>query len=121
MDSNLKIVLAEYEEFKGQFVITESWNIERFIGIGTDDEDYYYITYDGRKTKWNTCVGSLIKLKGKLDDKDYKSFIRTAVLNHFDQADAWGRIEEDIIKHKQELTTLRDNDKFLTEICWDLN
>ena len=80
MDSNLKRILDEFEELKGQFVITESWEIERLIAIGDDEQDYYYVTYDGRKTKWNTCVGSVIPLKGRLTESEYNKFIRIAKL-----------------------------------------
>lgn len=83
--SNKDIILKEFEELKGQFVITQSWKIERLIAIGEDEMDYYYITYNGRKLSWNTCVGKLIRLKGKLDDKDYNEFERIADLNHYDR------------------------------------
>ena len=75
MDSNLQKILSEFEELKGQFVITESWDIERLIAIGDDEQDYYYVTYNGRETKWNTCVGSVIPLKGRLTEKEYGKFI----------------------------------------------
>lgn len=92
---NLKLILEEYEKLKGQFVITSSWEIERLVGIGDDKEDWYYLTYDGRKLKWNSCVGGLMPLKGKLDDKDYNELIRIAKLNHYDQYD---KIREQTIK-----------------------
>ena len=41
MDNNLKLILQEFEELKGQFVINHE-TVERFIAIGTDDDDYYY-------------------------------------------------------------------------------
>jgi hypothetical protein len=122
MESNLQRILSEFENLKGQFVITESWEIERLIAIGDDEQDYYYVTYDGRKTKWNTCVGSIIPLKGRLTEKEYNKFISRAKLNHFDQVGVWGHDEEFAIQHKVEVTRLdaRD-DKYLTDICWDLN
>lgn len=122
MDSNLKKILAQFEELKGQFVITESWEIERLIAIGDDEQDYYYVTYDGRHTKWNTCVGAIIPLKGRLTEAEYNKFISRAKLNHWDQA-VWGEYDEEFInKHKMEVTRLDAKaDKYLTEICWDLN
>lgn len=122
MDSNLKIIIQEFEELKGQFVITEGWEIERLIAIGDDQQDYYYVTYDGRKTKWNTCVGSVIPLKNRLTEKEYNKFIGIAKLNHFDQVGVWGHDENFANQHKIEVTKLNDkSDKYLTEICWDLN
>ena len=128
MGDNLKIILSEFEELKGQFVINH-YKVERFIAIGTDDDDYYYITYNGRETKWNTCVGSIIPLKGKIEDKHYNEFIRLAKINHFDQPNLWiPRTDEDkqkmldaSITHKNKVLELNNPDKYLTPICWDLN
>lgn len=114
MDSNLKLILEEFEQLKGQFVITASHKIERLVGIGDDKLDYYWITYDGRKLTWNTCVGGLVPLKGYLREEDYNEFIRLAKLNHFDILDKTS-------KHIEKITKLKRTDKFLTEICWDLN
>jgi|688.fasta_scaffold01065_60 hypothetical protein len=128
MDSNLKLILQEFEELKGQFVINHNV-VERFIGIGSDDDDYYYITYNGRETKWNTCVGGIVPLKGKIDDKHYNEFIRLAKINHFDQPNLWiPRTDEDkqkmlesSILHKNEISKVNGTDKYLTDIYWDLN
>jgi hypothetical protein len=133
MDSNLKLILAEFEKLKGQFVITQSDVVERLIAIGSDDMDYYYVTYNGRKTIWNTCVGAIIPLKGKIDDKHYNEFIRVAKLNHFDQVTIFGRNPDDVTedkvttfkmaaqKHKAEIEHIESPDKYLSEVCWDLN
>ncbi len=125
MDKNLKIILSEFEKLKGQHVITESHIVERFIAIGTDEEDYYYITYNGRKFTWHTCVGRIIPLKGKIEDREYNCFISTAKLNHWDivgemcgKTYKWLGNTEEV---KTRLITLTGNDKLLTEPCWDLN
>lgn len=85
MSETLKSILREFEEHKGEFVITMSHKIEQFVGVGTDDQDYYWITYNGRKLTWNSCVGALIYMKGKLDDEDYNRFVRSADLNFFNK------------------------------------
>ena len=126
MEDNLTLIKAEFEKLKGQFVITSSWEIERLIAIGEDEWDYYYITYNGRKLQWNTCVGKLVPLKGYLRDRDYNEFIRLAELNHFDQASIWGNKEPEKAKelaeaHVKELLTLPEDHKFLTEVYMDLN
>ena len=123
---NKTLILQEFENLKGQFVITASWSIERLVAIGEDEWDFYYVTYDGRKLTWNTGVGSLVPLKGYLREKDYNEFIRLAKLNHFDQVTLWGSKEPEAaavhaIQHKQELMQIDERDKFLTEVCWDLN
>jgi len=123
---NKTLILKEFEKLKGQFVITQSWSIERLIAIGEDEWDYYYVTFDGRKLTWNTCVGRLIPLKGYLRNKDYKEFIRLAKINHHDQVTVFGNTEPEKLKefcdkYKKDLTTLEETSKFISEICWELN
>lgn len=103
-----------YEELKGQFVITNCWKIERLVGIGTDEEDYYWLTYNGRELKWNTCVGGLKRLKNKLDAKDYNELVRIAKLNHHDQFEG---IREKVI---QELYNLKGDDKILEGLYMEI-
>lgn len=83
--NNKKLILDEFEKLKGQFVITMDWKVERLVAIAEDDMDYYYITYNGRKLRWNTCVCRIVPLKGKIDDDDYNEFERLADLNHYDR------------------------------------
>ena len=129
MDNNLKLILQEFEELKGQFVINHE-TVERFIAIGTDDDDYYYITFNGRETRWSTCVGTLIPLKGKIDEKHYNEFIRMAKMNDYDQPNLWlpkteeSKLEtlKQVENFKKEISNrVNGTDKYLTEICWDLN
>lgn len=112
--TNLPKILEQYEKLKGQFVITDNWEIERLVGIGDDTTDWYWLTYNGRKLKWHTCVGGLIQLKGKIDDKDYNEFVRTAKLNHYDQFPA---IREDHIK---ELEKVNGNDEIVVGLYIEL-
>lgn len=128
MEDNKTLILREFEQLKGQFVITEDWDIQRLVAIGEDDMDYYWVTYDGRKFHWHTCVGGLMPLKGYLRDADYDKLVRRAKLNHYDQKTLWGNkgtdiIEQFNIEHKNELMKLEGStiDKLLTEVCWDLN
>lgn len=125
MEDNKTLILREFEKLKGQFVITDGWNIERLVAVGEDEHDYYWITYNGRKFTWNTCVGRVMPLKGHLRDKDYNELVRTARLNHYDQVSFWGNkdpqaAEQFNIQHKHELVQLKGSDKFLTDICWEL-
>jgi hydroxymethylpyrimidine pyrophosphatase-like HAD family hydrolase len=125
MEDNKTIILQEFKDLKGQFVITSGWNIERLVAVGEDDMDYYWITYNGRKFKWNTCVGRLMPLKGHLQDEDYNELVRLAQLNHFDQSTIWGHknpeeAKQFNIQHKHELMQLSENERFLTDVCWDL-
>lgn len=129
MSKVIERIKAEWEEHKGEFVLTQSHTLERFIAIGDDEEDYYYVTYDGRRVMWNSCVGKLIYLKGKIDEGDYNEFIRLAKMNHYDQDDLWlPRTDEEKAqqkhyakKHKQKMEKEEGTNKYLTDICWDLN
>lgn len=126
MEDNLTLIKGHFEQLKGQFVITASWAIERLVAIGEDELDYYWITYDGRKLTWNTCVGRIMPLKGYLRDKDYSELVRLAKLNHFDQATVWGnrnQQEAEVFNqnHIAELMELPEDHKFLTKVCLELN
>lgn len=117
METNLKIILDEFEKLKGQFVITDTWKVERLVAIGDDSEDWYYVTFDGRDLKWYSCVGRVVQLKNKIDDKDYNEFIRLAKLNHYDQIDK----KEFLLAFQAYIKKYDDKHKFLTDFCWDLN
>jgi len=114
-------IRQEFESLKGQFVITQSHKIERLIAIGEDEHDLYWVTYDGRKLTWNTCVGRLMPLKGYLRDEDYNEIVRLARLNDFDQETCWGKQGDNSHIHKNELLKVSGTDKFLADLCWDLN
>lgn len=117
--SNEEIFQKEFDELKGQFIITVSNKIQRLIAIGDDSFDYYYVTWDGYSDKltWSSCVGRIMPLKGHLRDKDYNELIRIAKLNHLDIASD-GQFSDDI---KKILLKLGGDDKFLTEPCFNLN
>lgn len=115
-------VKQEFESLKGQFVITQSYRIERFIAIGEDEHDLYWVTYDGRKLTWNTCVGRLMPLKGYLRDMDYNEIVRSATLNHYDQKTCHWQQPNKSEQHKIEIIqSIHERDKLLSELCWDLN
>ena len=129
-EENRRKILEEFEEHKGQFVITDSHDVQRLIAVGSGDWDYYWIYWDGRKTSWHTCVGGFIPLKGKIDDKHYDNLIRLAKLNHNDQLylkldkskdktkEALYKLMTSMIREKE--TRLKGNDEYITDICWDI-
>lgn len=124
MDENLKLILEEFEKYKGQHVINHR-TVERLIAVSTDDSDYYWVYWTGQKLRFSTCCGSFIPLKGKITDEEYNEFVMTARLN---DADILGEIDtvtweyknnaEEVKKRVEEVD---DIDRFLTEVCWDLN
>ena len=132
MEDSLKRIIEEFEKLKGQFVLGDGLGgniVMRLIAIGADDEDYYYVLWDGRKTTWQTCVGWIVPLKNKIDDKYYNEFKRLAKINHSDSPECFMPRDEEaregILKlnkeAKAEVEKCNDGDKYLTEICWDIN
>jgi len=122
---NLTIFTNEYNELRGQLVISDD-KVYRFIGLAEDEQDYYYVLYDGRKIFLHTCVGSIVPLKGYIREKDYEEMIRIAKLNHYDQATLWASHEPEKAKefseqHKKEVTSWKDDTRFIQGPCWDLN
>jgi|688.fasta_scaffold303372_2 hypothetical protein len=128
MTDNKKIIINQFEENRGQFVII-GCKVFRLIGIGEDEMDYYYITYDGRNVHWHSAVGSYTVLKDKIDEKDYNELIRMAKLNHFDQPDFFSPQSDEAQKkqlefaksHKELMAKVNGDDKFIVPLCWDMN
>jgi hypothetical protein len=122
MDSNRISVLAEFEELKGQTILDIDTTY-RFIGVAEDDNDYLYVLYNGRKISYATCLIRLIRLKGKIADKDYEHILHIARLNHYDQYKKANEEDEKSFGeyHREELLKDVRGIKFLTPICWDLN
>ena len=120
MDNSLMEILIEFDELKGQHVIVGFDSIERLIGIGTDDDDYYYITWKGRSNKvtWSSCVGRVMPMKGHLLDRDYDQLVSIAKLNHWDQIQTEQEMRDKLIA---ELITCHPEDKIITKLCFDLN
>jgi hypothetical protein len=114
---NLTIITNEFNSFKGQFVIC-SGQVYRFIGIADDDEDWYYVLYDGRKITLHSCVGSITPLKGYIYDDHYDEMIRLAHLNHYDLLSEI--FSELIEQHKKEVTDWKDT-RFILGPHWELN
>jgi hypothetical protein len=115
MKTTLETILEEFENLKGQLVI-DGTSVVRLIGIATDDEDYYYVIYDGLKVIWSSCVGKMIALKGKIDEYDYHKLVRLAQLNHFDQIEDENRRNAE----REHITKCGANDKYLTPIHWEI-
>lgn len=128
MTDNKTLILNQFEQNRGQFVIMHD-KVVRLVAIAQDDMDYYYVSYDGRNVVWHSCVGSYTVLKNKIDDKDYNELIRLAKINHFDQDDfLMPSSEEDksqqkhyAKKHRQKMETVEGSDKYITPFCWELN
>lgn len=125
-ETNKKLILDEFNRLKGQQVIGDSGKVVRLIAIGYDYEDYYYVLWNGSKTVWSSCVGTVVQLKSKIDDKQYQRLVYLDSINNFDQITSfWYRDREDaeelVLKFRKEVEILTGKDTFLTEVCWDLN
>lgn len=128
MTDNKTLILNQFEENRGQFVIMHN-KVVRLVAIAEDDTDYYYVCYDGRKIIWHSCLVSYTILKNKIDDKDYNEMIRLAKINHHDQDDLWlprtdEQKEETKIfarEHKKQMEKEEGENRYLTPFCWELN
>ncbi len=130
MATKMDKILKEFDELKGQFVINNAWDIERFVAVATDGTDYFYVTYNGRKLTWYSSVGRITQLKNKIDDKDYQQLIKIAKLNHFDQPTLYSAREKgrknEVLKynkeHIKEITKIyKPENKYITDFCWEIN
>lgn len=115
-DKNKRIILGEFNDHKGQFVITPNHTVERFIAICEDDVDYYYVTYDGRKISFHSCVGELIWLKNKIEEDSYKRLLLSAELNHTDFLSD----NQEVVKMGI-MSRFSKHDKLLAPLCLGLN
>ena len=125
LPNDIKQILSEFEPLKGQFVIYGE-KVCRLIGVATDEFDYYWVLYDGRKITWSSCLMTLIPLKNHITEKDYNMLVNMAKLNHVDQITYWAyKHSEDAAKfrdeHIKEITKCEGGDsKYLTELVWDI-
>lgn len=124
MNDNLRIIKNEFKKHKGQYVINNG-EVQRFIAIATDDDDYYYVFWDGRKAVWSSCVGTFVPLKGKIDARHYDEFGRLAKLNDYDFL---GELDTEKFVYmgnpdevKARVESVKTPDRYLCEVCWDLN
>ena len=122
-DGNLNLILAQFNKYKGQFVISGMFEIVRLVAIGYDKWDYYYVCYNGKELKWHTCVGRIMPLKGYLTNEDYNEIVRIAKLNDYDQVDLKmnGNMNEFLDTLEKYIAEEYDkSSKFITDFCWDL-
>lgn len=118
---NITRISHEYNSLKGQLVLCGD-SVYRLIGIADDDEDYYYILYDGRQVTLHSCVGRIMPLKGYLRQEDYNEMIRLVKLNHLDQPTFFGgdeKASEYAEQHKTDATNWK-NTRFIHGPYWEL-
>lgn len=117
MKDNKIIIIEEFNELKGQFVLPCFEKPQRLIAVGSDDMDYYWVTYDGVKTFWHTCVGRIMPLKGYIRNEDYSEIVRLAKLNHHDLC-IKNYYPEKYERYIKELMNTKDY--YLTDFYFDL-
>lgn len=133
MESNKKHTLDIFEKHKGEHVLIDG-TVKRFIAIAEDKMDFLYVMWNGRKTEIYTILSSLIIIKDKIDDYDYKHLQRISSLNDLDSINMLSprtaELKEqmkkisDSVKAEVEFELRNPTDdsfKLLSEICWDMN
>lgn len=125
MTDNLKIFKSEYNRMKGQFVIYEYQKVGRFMAIISDQYDYYYLIFDGKRFECISCVTAIFKLKGKIAKHEYERLIYLAKNNHYDFIlnDYCEVFKNNISRCKVDALTGIDLSKmdYETPIYWELN
>ena len=119
---NKTLILAEFEKYKGQLVISDNWKVERLVAVSEDEWDYYWVTYDGRDLSFHSCVGRVTPLKGYIKAENYNDMVRIAKLNHYDQVDLsmHGNMNTFLKSVDEYIIEKCPNEKFLTDFCWSL-
>jgi len=75
----------EWRGRAGEIVLIYDDTFARFVGIGSDDADLYYIAdvktaYNAHQRQWFSAVGAIEPLKGHLRDEAYGRLERSFVL-----------------------------------------
>ncbi len=123
---NLTIFTNQFKNYQGQFVIVNS-QVFRFIGVAEDDFDYYWIFYNGKDVILNSCLITLIPLKGFIREFDYFTLVNSAKLRHLDQVnlfDTNGSVETLSFNqsHRDEMTNkINANYSILNGLVWEIN
>lgn len=124
-DNNLELILSFFNEHRGQFVLVDKI-VYRLIAVATDDFDYYWVLYNGRKLRWTTCLTNIVPLKNTFKDGDYQILATSSKLNDFDQVEYWGHKNlQEAAKfreeHIKEITFTEGKDsRYMTELEWNI-
>lgn len=129
MTETLKRILKEFEELKGQIIIDAgSYKLKRLIAILEDPDDWYYVLWNGEKLSFASCLIGITPLKGFIKDKDYDRYKYWASINNLDQETCFGYEDDEnkaelVAAVRKEVEDYCKNsiDKFITEVCWDIN
>ena len=117
---NLEKFKTEFNTLKGQFVITDNNDVQQLISIVDGEIDYYYVTFDGKKTMWHSCVGGIIPLKGFIQNKHYNRLIRIARLN-FLTSNTMFQTDVNNISEKHQKDIDNANNELKNKIIEELN
>ena len=112
--TNKNRLLEEFKEHQGELVLS-FFTVYQLIGIAEDENDYYYVLYDGRTLKLESAVGGITHLKGNLRDGDYKDTVGLAKLNYYSYKPTLRKV------HIKTLTEGWDNGtRLVTDLQWEL-
>jgi hypothetical protein len=120
MNKNQNWQFQKFEKLKGQFVIHGYNKVARFIGVGEDNHDYFFIMWDGRDVVLETPLCPVMQLKGKIEDKDYKHLVDLAKNNDYYFLLTKDNKQEEVIKAITDYITQDKENKILTELYLDI-
>jgi hypothetical protein len=113
MSDTLDKIISELRERRGELVLNTD-SVVRLIGVTEDEEDYYYVYYDGKRISLVSCVIKYIPLRGKIEDLDYKGMLNIAKWNHADFSDQLS--EEEVAIYR---STLIEGISFIAGPYWN--
>ena len=124
-DNNLESFTIFFNQHRGQFVLMDRV-VYRFIALATDEWDYYWVLYDGKKLRWVTCLMTLVPLKDEMSEYYYNKLVHISKLNDFDQIEYWGHKNLEEAKkfreeHIKEITFMEGKDnRYMTDLEWNI-
>lgn len=81
-NQQLDQILQQYQHLKGQLVLTEFWTVEQLVAIVQQDQEYFYVTFNGKAHSYHSCLdGRIFPLKEKVKQTNYQHLLKTASIN----------------------------------------
>lgn len=134
--SDIDYLREEFERYKGQFIITPDFTVERLLAMVKstkgEQQEYFFMTFNGKRASLHKLShGNIFITLAGIDRNKYKKLMSIAKLSHHDQPSIFGTNKKDAQAHtamiefnmkiKQQAYKICEGMQLLTEICWQIN